>query len=233
MYEPPGLHSVKRLGEPRATPEPRSIGTSQTATALVSASLRTVSRRPSGNCSPVSAIRCPLGALNTTDEEPPASGIDSTADSAGPLVKSTRSPSALQVADPFGPRSTRCRGAEPSRGSTDRSRELPAILRSREPSGVEITAVCCRPHSAGAASGAADQREIPACARRRVARRGTNPCPVAAPGVHIHSARVCDPLRFACVDDADLNARRDRRRRGIFHLERCARMSPENQAGSR
>ena len=134
--------------------------------------------------------------------------MDSTADSVGPLVKSTRSPSALQVADPFGPRSTRCRGAEPSRGSTDRSRELPVILSSREPSGVGDHGICHGPDSPGAASGAADQREIPACACCRVARRGANPCPVAAPGVHLHSARVCDPLRLARVDDADLNARR-------------------------
>ncbi len=139
MYEPPALHSVTRLGEPRATPAPPSIRTSQTATAFVSVSLKSVSRRPSGNCRPVSAIRCPWGTLNTTDAEPPASGIDSTAVSDGPLVKSARSPSVPQVADPFGPSSTRCRGAEPSRRSTDRSRELPAILRSREPSGVEIT----------------------------------------------------------------------------------------------
>ena len=142
---PPGRHSVRRLGELRATPELASIRTSQTATALVSASLKSVSRRPSCNWrkfpsgSPVWAIRCPSGALNTTVEEPPASGIDSTADGVGPLVKSTRSPSALQLADPFGPRSTTCRGAEPSRGSTHRSRELCLILSSREPSGAEIT----------------------------------------------------------------------------------------------
>ena len=139
MYEPPALHSVTRLGEPRATPAAPSIGTSQTATAFVSVSLKSVSRRPSGNCRPVSAIRCPWGTLNTTDAEPPAIGIDSTAVSDGPLVKSARSPSVPQVADPVGPSSTRCRGAEPSRRSTDRSRELPAILRRREPSGVEIT----------------------------------------------------------------------------------------------
>jgi hypothetical protein len=140
MYEPPSVHSVKRLGEPLSTADLPSIGTSQTPKTLVSASLKIVSRRPSRNCSPVSAIRCPPGALKTTDEEPPANGMDSIADSVGPLVKNTRPPSALQAADPFGPRSTKCRGAEPSRESTDRSRELPVILSSREPSGVEITA---------------------------------------------------------------------------------------------
>jgi hypothetical protein len=63
MYEPPGFHSVKGLGEPCATPEP-SIRTSQTPKALFSALLNTVSRRPSGNWSPLSAIRCPSAALN-------------------------------------------------------------------------------------------------------------------------------------------------------------------------
>jgi hypothetical protein len=54
-------------------------------------------------------------------------------------VKSTRSPSALQLADPFAPRSTRCRGAEPSTRSTHSSRELFVTLSSREPSGDAIT----------------------------------------------------------------------------------------------
>src|SRR6476469_5323472 len=131
--------SVTRLGEPRAAPEPPSIRTSQTATALVAASLKTVSRRPSRSWSPALAIRCPSAALNTTDDEPPARGMDSTVDGVGPLANSTRSPSALQPADPFAPRSTRRRGAEPSTGSTHNSRELFVILSSREPSGVAIT----------------------------------------------------------------------------------------------
>ena len=166
-----------------------------------------VSRRPSRSWRPVLAIRCTSAALNTTVEEPPASGMDSTAAGVSPLVKSTRSPSALQLADPFGPRSTRCRGAEPSTGSTDRSREL---LRDPQESRTvwrRDHGICHGPDSPGAASGAADQREIPACACCRVARRGANPCPVAAPGIYLHSARVCDALRLARVDDADLNAR--------------------------
>ena len=178
-----------------------------------------------------SAVR--WGTLNTTDAEPPASGIDSTAVSDGPLVKSTRSPSAPQVADPFGPSSTRCRGAEPSRRSTDRSRELPAILRSREPSGVEIT-------ESVAGHTAPERRRVPPTNERsqpvhvavsHAAARIRVPSPLQA--YTSIPTRVCDPLRFACVDDADLNARRDRHTRGIFHLERCARMSPEDQAGSR
>ncbi len=139
MYEPPGFHSVKRLGEPCAIPEVPSIGTSQTPKALLSASLNTVSRRPSRNCSPVSVIRCPPGALNTTDEEPPASGMDSTADSSGPLAKSTRSPSALQVADPSWAeidQMSRRRAVE----EVDRQVARVSVIRSsREPSGVEIT----------------------------------------------------------------------------------------------
>ena len=169
------------------------------------ASIPQLEKIPEG--SPVWAIRCPSGALNTTVEEPPASGMDSIADGVVPLVKSTRSPSALQLADPFGPRSTRCRGAEPSRGSTHRSRELCLILSSREPSGAEIT------ESVTGQTAPERRRRLPTNERSQPVHVAVSHaaarilCPVAAPGVHFHSARVCDPLRLARVDDADLNAR--------------------------
>ena len=209
MDEPPGLHSVKRRENRVRLQSCRSIGTSQTADRCCLCVAKTVSRRPSRNCRPVSAIRCTSAALNTTDEEPPASGMDSTADGAVPLVKSTRSPSALQLADPSGRDRPGVAALSRQGGRPTVRRELPAL-------------------SSVVANRLATESRHLSRARQSPARRRVPPTSETSQPVHVvvsHAAarsRVPSPLqaytsiprvsaialRLARVDDADLDARR-------------------------